>query len=129
MVIFCRFANTDNHLERKFDMKRRLLLFIPLIGILLVFASPGSAAETFASVCAEGLTLENPTPTEECQQIMLSFPVPVVTEIPEDRFTLSNYEFWRVMGDAPNLYDGPAGNIVESFESGIATNCFQQLIA
>jgi len=98
-------------------MKRRLLLFLAVIGILLLFASPSFAVETFASICT-GLTLENLTPSPECEQMMLSFPEPVVTQIAEDRYTLSNYSFWRVIGESPNLYDSPGGNIIGLMPAG-----------
>src|SRR5690349_4942378 len=98
-------------------MKRRLLLLIPFIGSLLVFVTPSYAVETFATVCT-GLTLDNLTPSTPCEQLMLSLPEPVVTEVAEDRFTLSNYEFWRVIGDTRNLYDAPNGNILGQMPAG-----------
>ena len=85
-----------------------------LLGINGRFASAGLTYNptVCARVATEGML--NP----ECDQMIATFPEPQVEEIALDRFTLSNYSFWRIGPEPTNLYDSPAGNVVAQYSTG-----------
>jgi hypothetical protein len=56
--------------------------------------------------------------TRECLEMMVAFPRPVVTNVPQDTFTLSNYSFWKIGPGATNLYDAPGGNLIGQHPAG-----------
>lgn len=98
-------------------MFKRCLIIGMLLITSLALTAPAAAVENFYSACA-GLSLENTTPSESCQDLMLAFPEPVVMPVREDRFTLSNYSFWKVEQEAPSLYNAPNGNIIGQMPAG-----------
>ncbi len=97
--------------------------------ILLVFSFPLvlplQANDTDESPCAS-VTPDNLTPSQACVNLMESQLDPVVNEINQDRFTLSNYTYWHVGPHAVNMYDAPNGSVVgqqpEGFNFVIATD-------
>jgi hypothetical protein len=96
-------------------MKTFLLLLLSTL-IVSLAATPARALSFDPSVCAgvgEGKPL-----TEACLTMIETFPRPVVGSIPEDRFTLSNYSFWRVGPDAVAKYDAPNGNVIGEIPFG-----------
>lgn len=98
-------------------MLKRCISILLLVVVCLLFATAAFAIENFYSACA-GLSLQNTTPSEDCTNLMLSFPEPVVKQIEEDRFTLSNYSFWKVTHESPNLYDAPGGSVIGQMPAG-----------
>jgi hypothetical protein len=104
-------------------MKRLILL--TLIANSLILVLPIHANDTSEVPCIE-VTPDNLTPSEACQNLMEDNLEPVVNEIPEDRYTLSTYSYWRVGPQAVNMYDSPNGSVVghqpEGFNFVIATD-------
>lgn len=94
-----------------------LLLISGLVSVP-VYAQEQADAPLFydPSVC------ENDTTGEElsqaCAAMIAAFPEPLVEEIPEDRYTLSVYSFWRIGPDATPTYDAPNGNIIGEIPAG-----------
>jgi hypothetical protein len=86
-----------------------LLILIGFFAFGLSTAQPVHAAKYDPTVC-EGSD-EAEELSESCLNMIEAFPRPVVGEIPEDRFTLSNYSFWRVGPDPVAKFDGPNGNV------------------
>lgn len=93
-----------------------LTLVILSIVLLLSISAPAFAASYNFDVCAETEPLEEIS--EECMEVMVSFPTPTVLEIPQDKFTLSNYSFWKVDVDVANIYDAPGGNVTRQIGPG-----------
>ncbi|HEX2622586.1 MAG TPA: L,D-transpeptidase [Phototrophicaceae bacterium] len=80
-------------------------------------SSTRSTASTYnPAVCAG--TSKLPTLTQDCQAMIDAFPRPVVAPITEDKFTLSNYSFWRVGPDAVPTFDTPNGNVIGEIPAG-----------
>jgi hypothetical protein len=98
-------------------MLKRCFVILMLIVLSMAVTAPTLAVENFYSACA-GLTLQDPTPSEDCRELMLSFPEPVVAQVEEDRFTLSNFSFWKVTHESPNLYDAPNGSVIGQMPAG-----------
>lgn len=100
-------------------MKARLIyLILPAVFVtsLFGFASTPALASYDVTLC------EDVVPGEEidadCLRIMNAFPEPAVAEIRTDGMTLSNYSFWKVIADNPNVFDAPGGNINRQMGSG-----------
>ncbi|MBC8170136.1 MAG: L,D-transpeptidase [Anaerolineae bacterium] len=94
-----------------------LLTLVVGAGFSLSMAQPGQAALVFnPAVCAGSATLPELTP--DCLAMMEAFPRPVVAPIAEDKFTLSNYSFWRVGPDPVTQYDAPGGNVIGEIPAG-----------
>lgn len=97
---------------------RRLL---PLFALLtVVLAVPAAAADTLQydpTVCApftDGGTL-----SAECQQMIATYPVPPdLQPVPQDKYTLDTYSFWRVGPDPIPTFDGPGGNQIGEIAHG-----------
>jgi hypothetical protein len=75
------------------------------------------ATVPFAEACA-GITLENPTPSELCQQVMAAKPAPAYPQVRLDAYTIDSYSFYRVTGESPNVFDAPNGNITRNMGAG-----------
>ena len=87
---------------------------ISLIAVLLLFGALSASASDQPlvydpSVCAE-FTDGRPL-SEACLAMIEAFPRPLVTEIPQDRYTLSFYSFWRVGPDPIPTFDSPNGAV------------------
>ena len=65
------------------------------------------------SVCADYSDISN-----DCLAMMEAFPEPVLEEIIEDRYSLSNYSFWRVGPDATATYGAPGGGVSGEIPAG-----------
>lgn len=98
-------------------MKPRFLALTLLVVGLFVAGTPSFAVDNFRAACAE-IAPDNLQASEACLQVMQAYPRPVVTPIRVDRFTLSNYEFWKVQNQAPMLYDAPNGNPIGQMPAG-----------
>jgi hypothetical protein len=96
-------------------MKR--LVFMLLVLLVAAGVMPVYALDNFRAACAD-ITPDNMTPNPQCLKIMESFPQPVVSPIRLDGYTLSNYQFWKVVHESPPLYDGPGGNVVGQMPPG-----------
>jgi len=106
-------------------MRRRLSLFAILTLLALSLFGPTLATDTASALCAD-VTPEHLTPSADCIAFMEANLDPVVSEIQQDRYTLSNYTYWRVGPQAVNMYDAPNGSVVgqqpEGFNFVIATD-------
>ena len=76
-------------------LRMKRLIFLTMIASSLMLALPIKANDTSQVPCIE-VTPDNLTPSEACQNLMEDNLEPVVNEIPEDRYTLSTYSYWRV---------------------------------
>jgi L,D-transpeptidase catalytic domain len=85
--------------------------------IIVVFLFPVSVSAQESDACDE-ITAENVIPDADCLAWMEGFPEPLVEDIPLDTETLNAYNFWRVGPHTVNLYDAPAGNVVEQIPAG-----------
>ena len=85
--------------------------------IIVVFLFPVSVSAQESGACDE-ITAENVIPDADCLAWMEGFPEPLVEDIPLDTETLNAYNFWRVGPHTVNLYDAPAGNVVEQIPAG-----------
>jgi hypothetical protein len=98
-------------------MKPRLIVLSLFMITLMVTIIPAQAAENFSAACAD-ISPDHLDPGPACLRVMEAFPRPVVTRIREDRFTLSHYQFWKVVHESPLLYDGPNGNVIGQMPAG-----------
>ncbi len=94
-------------------MKRKLIL---VFGFWFIVSLQSVHAGYDVSVCAG--TVPSEDIAEDCLDLMESFPEPTVVPIREDLGTISNYSFWRVMTEGPNVYDGPGGNVLRQMAAG-----------
>lgn len=94
----------------------RLNLSVPLFIVafaVLVIVAPTQAQVDF-SACAGS------TPTSissDCLSLMETFPVPTVAQVPLDKYTLSNYSFYKVTPGAA-VFDAPGGNPLRTWPEG-----------
>lgn len=93
-----------------------LLLSSSVMLTHLTGASPAATLKFDPSVCAGSADLPELTP--ECLKMIETFPRPVTLPIGQDKFTLSNYSFWRVGPDATALFDAPGGGVVGEIPAG-----------
>lgn len=94
----------------------QLLLFVMVVSMFAVAYLPANALAFDPAVC-EGAGAGEEL-SSDCLSMIESFPRPVVGSIPEDRFTLSNYSFWRVGPDAVAKFDAPNGNMIGEIPFG-----------
>lgn len=100
---------------------RQMAAFCTLLaGAVLAFPSAAQepSLEFDPTVCAEfndGSELG-----ADCLTMIETFPRPPhIEEIAEDRYTLSTYNFWRVVGDPPvATFDGPNGGVNGEIAAG-----------
>jgi hypothetical protein len=98
-------------------MPRRILgLLLATLLISVGLAAPAQAYSYDFSVCSG--TQPQQEISRECLALMESFPEPSVLEIRDDRWTLSNYAFWKVNNPGAPLFDGPGGNVIRNFDNG-----------
>lgn len=100
-------------------MNKRLLSLFAAAVLALILSSLPALAQSVSfdfNVCRE--TKPQTEISKECMTLMQSFPEPTVIEVPEDRWTLSNYSFWKVLNPGAPVYDGPGGNVVRNFDNG-----------
>ncbi|MDX2074987.1 MAG: L,D-transpeptidase [bacterium] len=96
-------------------MMKQIRVVIAVLVLLVVMIAPAHA-QMDTTACAEVVPNgEIPTP---CMRLMESFPAPTVLEIPQDRFTLDYYDFWRVNNTQPPVYDAPGGNVIRNMPAG-----------
>lgn len=94
---------------------------IPLFALLtVVFAAPAAAADTLQydpTVCADHT--DGSDLSAECQQMIETYPVPPAVEaVPQDKYTLDTYSFWRVGPDPIPTFDAANGNPVGEIAQG-----------
>jgi hypothetical protein len=92
-------------------------LTILCLFVLIAAALPAYANTFNPSVCAN-YEPGNGEVSKACQDMMKAFPKPVVIPAPKDSYTLSNYSFWQVTHESPNLYDSPNGNVISQMPGG-----------
>ncbi len=103
--------------------------FFLLVGLTLALPALSAAAQSTPNtldpeVCAEASSPVGVVRTElvpvsaDCIAMMEAFPRPLVGEVPEDRFTMSQYSFWRVGRDATPTFDAPGGNVIGEIPTG-----------
>ena len=85
--------------------------FIQLAGVLAQDSLAGFDYDP--SVCQSAAE-----PGEACFAMMRAFPQPTLENIPEDRFSLNHYSFWRVGPAAVSLYDAPGGQVIGQIPAG-----------
>jgi hypothetical protein len=90
-------------------------VFPILVSILLIAVAPAQA-NFDVSIC-EG-TIPGEEINGDCLALMQSFPEPAVVEVQADTLTLSNYNFWKVVGEEPNVFDAPGGNVTRQIAPG-----------
>lgn len=92
---------------------------IPLIlaVLVVVMALPASATSFDPTVCAD-FTPSAGNLSKSCLDMITAFPAPIVIPAPKDGYTLSNYSFWHVTHDSPNLYDAPGGGVIDQMAAG-----------
>ena len=98
-------------------MRLRVITLLLLIASSTVFVTPTYAVENFRAACSD-ISEDNLDPGPDCLRMMQDFPRPVVTPVKLDRFTLSNYEFWKVVNESPLLYDAPGGGVIGQMPAG-----------
>lgn len=99
---------------------RRYLLISLLLFTAAAVVTPAQANTTFdfnPTICA-GYAPGGSELSEDCLQMMKAFPKPLVAQIPKDGYTLSNYSFWRVTHESPNMYAAPGGHVVRQMPAG-----------
>lgn len=96
------------------------ILILTVVSVLAVAALPvegQSAPATYdPTVCTSdntGQPLSQP-----CLDMIAAYPRPLVTDIQQDRTTLSEYNFWKVGPNAINTYDQPNGKVVGQIPKG-----------
>ncbi len=92
-----------------------LPLFTLFFAALTIAAAQESPAEIVydPSVCWSGAEA-----SAACLAMMAAHPRPQLDTIPQDRFTLGQFSFWRVGPQAVNLYDAPDGNVIGQIPAG-----------
>lgn len=94
-----------------------LVMLVAVAGFGFSAVQPVQAALKYdPSVCAGSAELPELTP--ECVAMIKAFPRPVVAPIAQDRFTLSNYSFWRVGPEPVAQFDAPGGNVIGEIPAG-----------
>lgn len=93
----------------------RLLWSFGLVCLCMSIATP-THASIDTSVCAN-VVPKGDIP-DACMRLMQAFPTPTVLRIPQDRFTLDYYDFWRVNNTQPPVFDAPNGNIIRHMPAG-----------
>ncbi len=89
---------------------------VPAIIVLLSITTVPVSASVDFSVC-EGAEPLQPV-SQDCVQVMESFPEPTVLPITPDLFTLSNYSFWHVNRDGAPVFAAPGGGVTRDMGPG-----------
>jgi hypothetical protein len=111
-------VNRESSSTMKIRSLRLAAVFSLLAASLIVFALPVQAnGNGFDTTVCEG-TIPGEEISKACLDLMESFPSPTVVEIPTDRQTLSNYSFWKVVGEQPLVFDAPHGNVLRDMGQG-----------
>ena len=104
-------------------MKRLFSLVTVLIATTILAAPAAAQAERVSiprvynpDVCAGAG--ESSTLSDACLAMIEAFPRPTLIDIDQDRYTLSEYSFWKVGPDALPLFDAPGGNVVSEIPAG-----------
>jgi hypothetical protein len=99
----------------RFTFSKPLPVFaVVLLAIAAVMAATPAQAQVDFAVCAGS------TPgsiTEDCLSLMAAFPSPTVIDVPLDKYTISNYSFYKVSEGAA-VFDAPGGGVVRNFPQG-----------
>ena len=95
-------------------VRNLLIIVLVFIANAMTFAQDSVAEIDYdPSVC-----WDDEAESTACLAMMASHPQPALDRIREDRFTLSNYSFWRVGPEAVNLYDAPGGQVIGQMPAG-----------
>lgn len=100
-------------------MMKRIRVWMPIVAMVLLSHSgyiPAAQAVYDLAPCAEVAPKE--AIPDACMRLMQAFPAPTVLPIPQDRFTLDYYDFWRVNNTQPPVFDAPGGNIIRNMPAG-----------
>lgn len=106
-------------MERFNPMMRKLRLWMPILAILLMVSAVNIApvsAVYDVSVC-DGVVPNGEIPLA-CMRLMEAFPAPTTLPIPQDRTTISFYDFWRVNNTQPPVFDAPGGGVIRNMPPG-----------
>ncbi len=97
----------------------RFTLFL----LLIAFALPVAAqdAPPFDPTVCYAHQTGDPLPAD-CAAMIAAHPSPPgLTRAPQDRFTLSTYNFWRVSREGTPRFDAPGGNVIGAIPPGFNT--------
>ncbi len=88
-----------------------------LAALLVVLAASAQASSFSFDVCAD--TVPGAEIDSECLALMESFPEPrALVTVEQDRYTLSNYAFWKVDTEFANVYNAPGGSVTRLIGQG-----------
>ncbi|MCL4255843.1 MAG: hypothetical protein KJ043_18950, partial [Anaerolineae bacterium] len=97
-------------------MMKYTRLWLLLLALLSVSMVAPVHAQIDTSVCAD--VVPNGEIPDACMRLMQAFPEPTVLPIPQDRFTIDYYDFWRVNNTQPPVFDAPGGNVIRNMSVG-----------
>lgn len=97
----------------------RLLKTLCLIALFLFAAGGAAAQEASAAVAYDpAVCWSGKGDSAACLAMMAAHPRPRLHAIPQDRYTLGQFSFWRVGPQAVNLYDAPGGAVLGQIPAG-----------
>jgi hypothetical protein len=94
----------------------RVIFAFCTLTITSLFAAGPAQADFDFSVCAE--TQPGVPVSQACLNLMQAYPAPAVLKIEQDRYTLSNYAFWKVDTEYANVYEAPGAGVTRQFGQG-----------
>lgn len=97
-------------------MMKYIRLWALLLGIFSVSLVAPTQAQMNTTACAD--VVPNGVIPDACMRLMQAFPAPTVLRIPQDRFTIDYYDFWRVNNTQPPVFDAPGGNVIRNMPAG-----------
>ncbi len=96
-------------------MRCASLLFTVVMLLSVLIRNAGAVSYDF-SVCEGTKPLSEIS--SDCMSVMEAYPTPSVVPVEQDKFTLSNYSFWKVLREGAPIHDAPGGNVVRTFGKG-----------
>lgn len=88
------------------------------VSVLLILIGISTVPAHAAFTECEDVSLESLTPDADCLAAVEANLEPSVIDIPQDRYTLSTYTYWKVTASPAPVFDAPGGSITRQIESG-----------